>query len=151
MASPLVRAETKRTAEAIFDTISEKEKPVSAGDIAKEFNLPRGRHTDIASGLKYLIRQDKIVKLGEGRGSTYISTANHLKPAPLTETEILEQAHLPAPPGDIKPKKAKAIPVHMVEVPKATLKLVVKAVMQCCTPMDNALLRATMQCMEKLI
>ena len=144
MASPLVRAETKRTAEAIFDTISEKEKPVSAGDIAKEFNLPRGRHTDIASGLKYLIRQDKIVKLGDGRASTYITTDKHLDPVSIALST-------PAAPEEPKPKKARAIPVHMVEVPKATLKLIIKAVMQCCTPMDNALQRATLQCMEKLI
>jgi hypothetical protein len=145
MASQLIKAETVRTAEAIYDAIRERKEPVSAGDIAKEFNLGSGRHKDIASGLKHLLRQDKLVKLGDGRASRYITTEKHLKLAPITAEEIKESLLAP------KTTKARAIPVHMVEIPKATLKLVVKAVMQCCTPMDNALLRATMQCMEKLI
>jgi len=142
--------DTVRTADAVLDAIKEKREPVSAGDIAKEFNLTSGRNHDIGRALKYLVNQDKIVKLGERRNSKYITTEKHLKPQPLTETEILEQNGVPPVP-EVKPKKARAVPVHMVEVPKATLKLIVKAVMQCCTPMDNALQRATLQCMEKLI
>ena len=153
MASNLVRAETVRTAEAIYDAIKEKEQPISAGDIAKEFNLGGGRHSDIAAGLKHLIKRDKIVKLGDGRASTYITTDKHLKPAPEQAKQDPHAAVGYQAPQAIVPahKRARAVPVHMVEVPKATLKLIVKAVMQCCTPMDNALQRATLQCMEKLI
>lgn len=140
-----LKQETKRTAEAIFDVIRDKESPVSAGDIAREFNLGNGRHADLAQALKLLVKQDKVEKTGEGRGSKYLIVRDA---KPLTKAEAQEQLNVPPVPEG---KKGKAVPVHMVEVPRATLKVLVKAVMQCCTPMDNTLLRATMQCMEKLI
>jgi hypothetical protein len=144
--------DTVRTADAILDAIKEKKEPVSAGDIAKEFNLTSGRNHDIGRALKYLVNQDKLVKIGERRQSRYITTEKHLDPvskALMTPAEQAEQATVPLVPK--LPPRARAVPVHTVEVPKATLKLIVKAVMQCCTPMDNALQRATLQCMEKLI
>jgi hypothetical protein len=145
-----IKQEVTRTANAVLETIASKPEPVSAGDIAKEFSLPSGRHKEIAYALKHLIKRDKIVKIGEGRKSRYITTNAHLKP-PLTETEVLEQAHLPVQPPSAPVKRARALPVAMVEVPRATLKMLVKACMESCSPMDNALQRAVLQCMEKLI
>jgi hypothetical protein len=142
------KQETVRTADAIFDAIKGFKEPVTAGDIAKEFNLGKGRHTDISSALKLLRSRDQVIMTGTRRHAKYVTTEKHLAVKSDPVSQALEQATAPPVP---KPPRARAVPVHMVEVPKTTLKLIIKAVMQCCTPMDNALQRATLQCMEKLI
>lgn len=144
-----VKQETVRTADAVYDALKGFKEPVTAGDIAREFNLGKGRHADISAALKLLRTRDKITMTGTKRHAKYMVNGIKSESYIITAAELKEQ--LAAPPVPEVTKRARAVPVHMVEVPKATLKLIVKAVMQCCTPMDNTLLRATMQCMEKLI
>jgi hypothetical protein len=144
------KPDTLRTAEAAFEVISNASGPISAVDICKEFNMPRGRHNEVSHALKLLRHHGKIEMVGGRKSAKYVA-ANGVKVSlPLTEAEQREQLAVPPVPV-IKPKREKPSPIRMVEVPYATLKVVVKAVMQCCTPMDSTLQRATLQCMEKLI
>lgn len=125
---------------------------LNSKDIAKIMGKSeKGRNIEISWALKWLKRNRKIVQFSagmKGPGSTYAISKSAQPPiaAPITKQELQETDALKYafnPP--------KTLPVCTIEIPKATLKVLVKAVMANCQPMDGVLQRATMQCMEKLI
>jgi hypothetical protein len=144
-----VTANTLGTAQAVLEIISSAKSPIGALDICKEFNLPKGRHPEVSHALKYLRKHDKIDKLGSGkRGIRYTATNGAKLDSLLTPAEKAEQTAIAPVP---KVPRARLSASVLVEVPRATLKVLVKAVMANCSPMEGVLQRAVLQCMEKLI
>lgn len=158
------KPETLQTARAVLETIAGSDTPMSAVDICREFNMPKGRHAEVSHVLKLLRKHGNIKRISGGkRTSKYAITENSpdingavkgvissasLTALPLTKGEREEQTAVAPVP---KVPKARLLPTSMVEIPKASLKVLVKAVMANCSPMEGVLQRAVLQCMEKLI
>lgn len=146
--------ETKQAIELVVLALEENPQiALGPRDIAKKIGgKTRGRNLAITKALKWLKKNKKIVQFSAGNkgpGSTYMlnrkieSTPEILtkqERAKITVQEAAEAMPLTRPQ-----------PVCTIEISKATLKVLVKAVMANCQPMEPTLQRATLQCMEKLI
>jgi hypothetical protein len=147
-----VKPKTLENATAIYELIEHTSQPINATEICREFNLPKSQHPDISQALKLLRNHNKIEMIGNNRSARYMAVTgvktDPVSKALLTPAEKAEQTAIAPVP---KVPRARLTSSVLVEVPRATLKVLVKAVMANCSPMEGVLQRAVLQCMEKLI
>ncbi len=142
------RADFTALRSKVADAIKYASGPISSNEIGKAIGHVAAegdpfKNYAITSVIGYMRSRNWLDVSGKNHGTRYKFNANYKDELnPLSNP----QAHQPHPTAP----KEKVTPVVMVEVPRCTLKLLVKHALGN-SPLEPVLQRAVMQCVEKLL
>lgn len=122
----------------IYAIIQEK-KQITGSGIREELGMPPGAETSNAIGtaMQPLLLNGLVSYYGRSKGYS----TNEVTPGPI----------IPAIPNPFVIAPPKATVVHMIEIPRATLKVLVQAHIEADTPMEGAFGKAMLCALKKLI
>ena len=150
MTERIVSPETTALRIKVADAIKYAGGSITAHFIRKKLDLDTTATTKISQTLNYFTHKKWADKTGTNKGTKYIFNSNYNDELnPLRAGDDIDRAF--ATPAPLKPRSAALVPVASVEVPRCTLKLLVKNVMENNDPLEGELQRAVMSVLKKIL